>query len=388
MTDPRALNDAGMKALQSGDAREAARLFADAAAADPQASPLLLNLAKAHRAMGDDAGERRALQRALDNDQLDFMAQVRMAQLEERLGEAGPAHQRWSGILTMASELPVTPALTDLIDHARAYVAGRAALLADALEAELGDWRDRVDAVTVRRFGAAMDAVVGKRRIFHNECAGMHYPFLPADEYFDRDHFEWLDRAEAATDAIRAELLALLEGGGDHIVPYVSQDPGTPENKWTSLDRKTDWGAIYLWEYGVARPDILAACPHTTALLESLPLAAIPGRGPTAFFSVLKPHTRIPAHTGVSNVRSIVHLPLIVPDGCRFRVGGETREWREGAAWVFDDTIEHEAWNDSNEPRAILIFDVWNPYLRPEERALIADFMRAADAAGFGPPVD
>ena len=85
----------------------------------------------------------------------------------------------------------------------------------------------------------------------------------------------------------------------------------------------------------------------------------------------LKPKTRIPAHVGVSNTRLVVHVPLIVPQGCGFRVGNETREWIPGKAWIFDDTIEHAAWNDSDKLRVVLIFDVWNPLLTPPERAMI-----------------
>jgi aspartate beta-hydroxylase len=96
-------------------------------------------------------------------------------------------------------------------------------------------------------------------------------------------------------------------------------------------------------------------------------------------FSVLSPRTRIPPHTGVANTRLVLHLPLIVPDGCGFRVGSETRSWKVGEAWVFDDTIEHEAWNDSDETRIILICDVWNPRLVGEERELIARLMTAMD---------
>lgn len=96
-------------------------------------------------------------------------------------------------------------------------------------------------------------------------------------------------------------------------------------------------------------------------------------------FSLLRPQTRIPPHTGVANVRLVVHLPLIVPPGCGFRVGNETRIWREGEAWVFDDTIEHEAWNDSDRDRYVLIFDVWNPRLSPAERELITAVMAAMD---------
>jgi aspartate beta-hydroxylase len=89
-------------------------------------------------------------------------------------------------------------------------------------------------------------------------------------------------------------------------------------------------------------------------------------------YSLLAPHTRIPPHTSSTNARLIVHLPLIVPGGCRFRVGNETREWEEGKAWVFDDTIDHEAWNDSGHLRVILMIDVWNPYLTAAEREMVS----------------
>jgi aspartyl/asparaginyl beta-hydroxylase (cupin superfamily) len=88
-------------------------------------------------------------------------------------------------------------------------------------------------------------------------------------------------------------------------------------------------------------------------------------------FSQLRPHTRIPPHTGVANTRLVMHLPLILPPACGFRVGSETRDWKIGEAWVFDDTIEHEAWNDSDEIRIILIFDIWNPLLSATERDLV-----------------
>ena len=132
-------------------------------------------------------------------------------------------------------------------------------------------------------------------------------------------------------------------------------------------------------------PAAAARCPATAAALAHVPQAELPGRAPTAFFSILKPRTRIPPHTGVSNTRTIVHLPLIVPPGCGFRVGGETREWVEGQAFAFDDTIEHEAWNDSDEARVVLILDVWNPYLTAVERTLLQEFYRAADASGHNP---
>ena len=77
----------------------------------------------------------------------------------------------------------------------------------------------------------------------------------------------------------------------------------------------------------------------------------------------------------MTNARLVVHLPVIVPKGCRFRVGAETRDWREGEAWVFDDTLEHEAWNDSDEKRVIVMIDIWNPLLTQVERALVCELL-------------
>jgi aspartyl/asparaginyl beta-hydroxylase (cupin superfamily) len=237
----------------------------------------------------------------------------------------------------------------------------------------------------IRRFDACMDTMLGRRRIYVNECSGLHYPFLPADEFFERAQFPWMAEAEAATPAIRAEFEALLAGDPAAIRPYVRQEKGTPQNRWSALDHRLDWGACFLWEYGVPNPPVLDRCPETARMLERLPRNHIPGRAPTAFFSLLQPRTRIPPHTGVTNTRAIVHLPLIVPEGCGFRVGGETRAWREGEAFAFDDTIEHEAWNDSDQLRVVLIFDVWNPHLTEAEQKLLVRFFAAADETGHNP---
>jgi aspartyl/asparaginyl beta-hydroxylase (cupin superfamily) len=80
------------------------------------------------------------------------------------------------------------------------------------------------------------------------------------------------------------------------------------------------------------------------------------------------------------NARLICHLPLIVPAGCEFRVGNDVRQWVEGKAWVFDDTIEHEAWNRSEHDRYILLFDIWRPELGEEERAAVGALCEAIDA--------
>jgi aspartyl/asparaginyl beta-hydroxylase (cupin superfamily) len=102
--------------------------------------------------------------------------------------------------------------------------------------------------------------------------------------------------------------------------------------------------------------------------MKSAPLPWIDGWEPTVMFSLLRAGTRIPAHTGTHNTRLICHLPLIVPPNCGFRVGNEERQWEEGKLLVFDDTIEHEAWNESSEDRVLLIFGIWRPELSERER--------------------
>ena len=99
-----------------------------------------------------------------------------------------------------------------------------------------------------------------------------------------------------------------------------------------------------------------------------MPLLHIPGHGPEALFSVLRPGTHIPPHTGVINGRLTVHLPLVVPPDCgALAVAQQPRGWEEGRCLVFDDSYVHEAWNQSAHTRVVLIFDVWNPALSPAE---------------------
>ena len=381
----REANAEGMAAIRAGDGAAAVAAFLRATAADPAAGPLWRNLAHGYRLGGDPAGERGALERALALDRTDLTAQLRMAQLLARLGEETAALLAWNGVRQLAGYLPQVPeALAQELALGETYCAAleaRIGVAADAAIAEDGAARDETEERRVRAFA---DIALGRRRAFQNQCAGVCYPFLPADEYFDRHHFPWFDQLEAGAAAIKQELEALLAAPGDALRPYVRLDEGTPENDWSALDGSLDWAACFLWEYGEPNLPVLARCPKTAALLQSLPLAWIPQRAPNAFFSLLRPHSKIPPHTGVTNTRAIIHLALDIPPGCGFRVGGETREWTEGKAFAFDDTIEHEAWNDSDRRRAVLILDAWNPHLSDREHAAIVRYFAASDGALAG----
>ena len=145
--------------------------------------------------------------------------------------------------------------------------------------------------------------------------------------------------------------------------------------------------ALHLWRNGKAVEQNLARCPETARALAALPLADIEGLCPNAMFSALAPRSSIPPHNGETNARVIAHLPLIVPEGCSYRVGYEWRRWRVGETLIFDDTIEHEARNDSDELRVVLIFDLWNPLLGNAERELartLAAAVRTFKTGGSG----
>ena len=381
---PAALNILGRQALAGDRPAAAAALFRRAITADPAAPELHMNLATALRACDDLPGERAALEGALAIDQRHFMAVVRLAELFERCGEDDRAAERWSGVLAMAVLLDErSPAIETMLAHAQAFVTRQQAAFAAAVDDGLATLRTAIPPAERRRVDGCIDHLLGRRQIYANSCSGLHVPFLPADEFFDRAHFPWLAQIEAQTDIIRDELTALLEADAPGIRPYVEMAPGTPENKWSPLDHRLAWGAFHLWKNGVRDDAACARCPRTAAAIEALPLAALPARAPSVFFSLLAPGTHLPAHTGVTNLRAIIHLPLIVPENCGFRVGGETRAWRVGEAWAFDDTIEHEAWNRSDRLRAILIFDVWNPYITETERTLLRAFFPVADANGY-----
>jgi aspartyl/asparaginyl beta-hydroxylase (cupin superfamily) len=140
-----------------------------------------------------------------------------------------------------------------------------------------------------------------------------------------------------------------------------------------------DWSAFYLWKFGEIVPENAARCPRTMQVMADVPLASVNSRSPSVLFSLLRPGARIPPHSGLVNTRLICHLPLMVPPECGFRVGNDTRTPVEGKAWVFDDTIEHEAWNRSDRTRVILLFEIWRPELTEEERALVGAMFNAID---------
>jgi aspartyl/asparaginyl beta-hydroxylase (cupin superfamily) len=182
---------------------------------------------------------------------------------------------------------------------------------------------------------------------------------------------------EAATDNIRAELVPIMKDPSK-FSPYLRSDTKHLNRDVENLVDSTDWGALFLWDYGRLVPEAATLFPKTIEALKAAPVPVIPGQAPMALFSKLTPGTRIPRHNGLLNTRLICHLPIIVPENCGvLRVGNEERPWVEGELLIFDDSIEHEASNESDEERVIVLFEVWRPELSDEERGLVTSMLAA-----------
>ena len=231
------------------------------------------------------------------------------------------------------------------------------------------------------RMQDAVDLLLGKRRLYYPEPRHIMVPDLPIHEFYPRDYFPWLEQLENKTSVILDELNALITHGTS-FDPYLTQSDERPVFDTHGMAGNDDWGAFYLWKNGEAIPENQALCPETTKAMNALPLVFSGERCPNILFSRLKPGATIPPHNGMINSRLIGHLPLIIPDDCGFRVGNQTRPWVLGEAFLFDDTIEHEAWNHSAEDRFVLIFEVWKPELNEAEQALITRMLTAVDSYG------
>jgi aspartyl/asparaginyl beta-hydroxylase (cupin superfamily) len=358
------------RAAASGNLPRAIELLEQAGAKDPDQPQLWLKLAALRRAAGQPARALEAVQRALALAEYDFMALTMRATLVEKLApdQAGEA---WAFALAQRPAGDIPPQLADALVRGEAirdrWIAEREARLDKVTGPIIAD-ASKDEAARIARF---QSNVLRKTRVYHSEPTHFAFPGLAEREFHPRDEHPWLAELEAATDGIAAELGAVMAAERAELVPYIQYEQHQAMAQWRELNQNRDWTAIHLIRNGQRVEANARHCPETMALLERLPQPDIPGAGPNAMFSLLAPHTTIPPHVGVNNSRLVCHLPLIVPDGCWFRVGAETRPWHRGEAFLFDDTIEHEAANPSDELRVVFIFDVWNPALSETERTAI-----------------
>ena len=358
------------RAAAGGDLKEAERCLSEALkeGSDPN---LYLKLAGLQRAIGEPETALRNVERALAISPRDFTALLLRASLLEKL--ASPeAMQAWRNALaskpTGEPPLHLQKVVADAERKVERWTELREAQLIEAMKSA----EARADAAERSRIERFRNNVLRRTRHYHSEPTDFHYPGLREVEFHPREPFPWLATLEAATETLTAEFRAVMAAERTELVPYVQYDAHMPLDQWKLLNHSLDWTAIHLLNRGARVEANARHCPNTMALLDGLPQPRIPGASPNAMFSLLKPRTQIPPHVGVNNARLVCHLPLIVPAGCWFRVGAETREWKTGEAFVFDDTIEHEAMNPTDELRVVFILDVWHPDLSEIEREGVA----------------
>jgi aspartyl/asparaginyl beta-hydroxylase (cupin superfamily) len=377
--DARALAQSGADALRRGDARTARELFERIIAARQADVSVCLGLAYACRRLDDKAAALAAVDTALALEPRNLRALILKGDYLADLGDARGASSFYQFAIRIApppSEMPA--ALRDELSRAQAmcnrYAGEFEAFLLDRLASQ-----GLVEGRSAARFRHSLDILLGRKKIYFQQPRTYFFPELPQIQFYDRSDFPWLDKVEGATADIRAELLEVLKQGSA-FRPYVQGDPRRPRKEQSGMTDNPDWGAFYFWKDGEIVPENAARCPRTMSVMAEVPLDRVKNRSPSVLFSLLRPGARIPPHSGLVNTRLICHLPLIVPPNCGFRVGNDARTPVEGKAWVFDDTIEHEAWNNSDQTRVILLFEIWRPELTEEERGLVTAMFDAIDA--------
>lgn len=373
----------GTQALREGRHADAVRHFQPITASGQATAPVWVAVAIAEKGRGDAKAALAALDRARALDPRDIRALMMTADHYRDAGDARAASSYYSAVVGVAVEAgTVEKALEAEVGRAQHMREQYAAQYETQLRGALaGKGLDRPEA---RRAAKAVDLLTGKAELYLQQPKNFYFPELPNIEWAPREDFPWLDRLEAATDEIRDELKRVLEED-NAFAPYIEAEPDRPFFDDHGMLGNPNWSAFYLWKAGAPVPENAARFPRTMAALADAPLCKIPGRTPSILFSLLTPGAHIPPHHGFMNGRYIVHLPLIVPEGCAMRVGSETRPWVEGKACVFDDSIEHEAWNRNLERlRVVLIFDVWRPELSELEQDLIAATLQAVDDFGAG----
>jgi aspartate beta-hydroxylase len=375
-THPEAVSFVATSALQTGAASRSVQMLEQAVAAHAGNAGLHKNLGIAYRASGDSQRALAAFQRAYTLQPEMAAAYFNHGALLAEMGRGDEALTSYlrafkaaeaAGLLLDASRIPA--GIRVLAEKALAAVTEARVQMFHTVLAPLEREHGKA---ALERVWHCLETYLGLRPKIplppKQRPTFMSFPGLPDRAWYEHDEFPWMPELERHTDAIREELLAVLarDEGFRPFVEMPKEHPGAAY--WRELNHSPSWNAFFFYRDGQPFTENRVRCPVTAAALDAAPLNRVADHSPEALYSILTPGAHIPPHTGVINVRLVVHLPLIVPPDCGIRVGTETRGWKEGTCIAFDDTYEHEAWNKSDKTRVVMIFDTWNPALTLPER--------------------
>ena len=345
-------------------------------------------LREAGEAIGrrDGAAARRALDALIEADPRHLTAQLMRGDSFLVGGDEGGAVGSYRAALALAQEAQerghaLPPALVNGLRRAdqwlRQHETSRGAQIDEALTR--GGIPPSERSPLIRETLAIMK---GEAPIQLQRPSALYVPGLPQRAFYEREEFDWVDRLESRTGGLKAELEALIAEDGATFDPYIPEGSDRSGGRAPNahLVGDTSWSAFHLLRNGAPVPGNAERCPLAMAALDDVPLPRIAERAPLALYSQLRPGAHIRPHHGLFNFRLICHLPLIVPDGCSLRVGNEIRDWREGKLLIFDDSMEHEAWNRCADTRIILLFEVWRPEIGAVDREALTLLLEASAA--------
>jgi aspartate beta-hydroxylase len=362
----------GLLRLQQDRAADAATMLREAIACDPES-------AEAHQHLGT------ALQRL--GRHADALEQHARA-LGLAPGYADALHGRGTALLALGRAADAVASLEDAIAAEPESAAIRLALAGALQEAERWD-----EAFVHYRYAAALDPANGaplgnalgafarqRPEVAQHGMARLNryvaafltnhanprmgvYPGLTSAPFHDPARLAGARALEQNYSAIRAEIEGLAAGA------FQAESEGLME--------RGAWDVLLLYERGRKNAENCKRCPVITRIIEGH--ATVRTHAGLLYVSKLSPGTEIKPHRGPTNLRLRCHLGITIPHGdCGLRVGGETRRWQEGRCLLFDDSLEHEAWNRTATPRIVLIIDFWHPDLTPAEIAFLEGLHRYA----------
>ena len=321
----------------------------------------------------------------LTADRFDILALIAKADHRREDGDRRAANAYYNAaVRTAAARPPSAPPVIEQVERASRAVQWLGDVFRNHLLESLrkkGFGRDQQHP----RFAQSLDMMFGdvqrppEYRQFPQKPMAHYCPDMPHLEFADTRQFDWVPKLERNFPALQDEAIKLLERH-DGFQPYMQAAAGRPQQDHHGLLENSDWSTLHLWQNGAPVEGHIRRCPEIyRAVMDHVPLCFIGPRAPSIMLSLLRPGAKSPPHSGMLNSRLICHLPLIVPPDCGFRVGATTIQWKEGKIIAFDDSVEHEAWNNSAFDRLVLIFDIWRPELTMRERDQITAMFEIVD---------
>lgn len=367
-----------IQALQNGQPQLAEAFFQQRTTTDPTNVSAWLGLAVSKQLQGKYEECINAVDEAIQREPVNLSALILKGDVLLHMDMQRDAMQCYAMAIGIAGQSPDLPqdlqVAIQRIQHTYDQLSANVEKhLHEALEAS-GYKPDQDNA----RFTHALSLLSGAKHRFTQQPRAFFFPELPTIQFYPRNDFDWVTKVEAATADIVEEFKGILAKRAG-FEPYIrSDEQGPTANINRNLD-SMDWSAFFLIKNGRVIEEHVAQCPKTMAALADVPQPDTRGRSPMVLFSLLKPGARIEPHCGFLNTRLVCHLPLVVPHDCGLRVGNEVRTWKKGELTIFNDSIEHEAWNSSQQLRAVLIFDIWRPELTSTEKRLVNTLLESVD---------